>query len=197
LLLACLQLLIYAIILKSTTSATTENISWSDRYWCPRVFSVPIPLCTGISLLFPIRCVADFRAATSALRFFALCGPISSRGTAIVETMGFKMLLVMLAINFQILKAMEEDFYKPPVAAMVTLLKPHPKKRRVRLKRRRLIRYRNDDYLRILLLILLLGGDVERHPGPMTIGEKGANGAQQSNMYDPDWDELPTQKQVR
>ena len=97
----------------------------------------------------------------------------------------------MLAVCLQVMKVKEGGFHQSSLIAMVSLLKPRPKQKRVRFKRYSKGYVNNNKFRLILLLLILLGGDVERHPGPVSLEQfKGMNKGQRGKIPKPEMEQL-------
>lgn len=88
-------------------------------------------------------------------------------------------ILLLLAINLNYILRKEDGFYECYYVAMTNLHNPIPKHIRYYSRGNARENTKNNNYRMILLLLILLGGDIESHPGPVSLQQYRDMNAQQ------------------
>ena len=109
--------------------------------------------------------------------------------------MTFTALLIVLVVGVQIAKMGDDNLHQVIYPTLVGLRRHKSMHKNVGLKRRRQKDFKtNNKSLLVLLMLLLLCGDVEQNPGPVSVEQyREMNRGQRGRVTKPDMELLLTQ----
>ena len=104
------------------------------------------------------------------------------------------LILMMVGLSVHIVKLKRDDLNQIVLPALVKLRSQKVMKKRVRGNCRGMKCHSNREFLLVMILILLLSGDVEKNPGPISLDQfKEMNKSQRGKVSKPEMELLLTQ----